>query len=491
MNTSVIVLAAGRGQRMCSALPKVLHSLAGVPLLAHTLSTVKQLNLAQTLVVVGYKQELIQQEIQQIGKTAAAAEFAADQQQKLTFVTQPQQLGTGDAVRCAVSYLAATTERVLILNGDVPLLKPQTIQALLTNTPPHNVGLLTATVTEPQGLGRIVRDAKTQQVIAIVEEKDASAAIKAITEINPGVYVVPKAKLLRWLPQLKANNAQQELYITDLITLAISDGVAIHTEMVADPLEVQGVNTRAELAKLERELQWRIAEHYLAQGVTLADPHRFDVRGNVSAAIHNGAVKIAEDVCIDVNVILAGKIIIEANANIGANVYIKDSIIGAGTTIFPNSIIEGAVVGKYCKIGPFSRVRPDTKLGDHARLGNFVEVKNAEIGKASKANHLSYIGDAQIGEQVNIGAGTITCNYDGANKHKTIIGNDVFIGSDTQLVAPVAIGNGATIAAGTTILKDVPEGKLVLNSKQTKIIAEWQRPQKLQQKYQHSDQSDA
>lgn len=463
-----MILAAGRGQRMRSELPKVLQHIGGMPLLQHILLTIAEIKPLQTLVVVGYKQELVREKL-----CAQLRDTALPALPGLTWVNQEQQLGTGDAVRSAVAHLAAAADRVLVLNGDVPLIKAATINRLLTNTPATALGLLTAKVVNPYGLGRIIRNPNTQGITAIVEEKDASAAEKMIAEINPGIYVFPKQALLQLLPQLVANNAQQEIYITDVIALAIANGIAVHTEPVENAIEVQGVNTLVELAKLEREYQRMRAEDYMLQGVVIADPQRIDLR----AALANDQL-IAPGVYIDINVILEGKICIAENVQIGANVWIKDSEVCAGAVILPNSIIDGAKIGAGCQVGPFARIRPGTELQAQAKIGNFVEVKQSTIGVGSKVNHLSYIGDTEIGKQVNVGAGTITCNYDGANKHKTIIGDDVLIGSDTQLIAPVMIGAGTTIAAGTTVTKDVPAGKLLLNKKKNRVIDDWQRPSK-------------
>jgi bifunctional UDP-N-acetylglucosamine pyrophosphorylase/glucosamine-1-phosphate N-acetyltransferase len=453
VNITAIILAAGKGTRMYSELPKVLHPLAKRPLLQYVIDAANSIVPNQLIVVCGYKAELVQRAFAHL---------------PINWVVQEQQLGTGDAVRCALSQLR-NTDKVLVLCGDVPLIEAQTLQRLICNTPDDAVGLLTVKVSDPYGFGRIIRN-KAGHLIGIVEEKDATEEQRKIKEINPGVYLLPKNKLSKWLAKLSTNNEQKELYLTDIIALAAQDGVAIHSEEVQQEEEVMGVNTRNQLAALERFYQRHQAEKLMRQGVSFLDPNRIDIRGNV---------KIAADVTIDVNVILEGNITIENGVIIGPNVYIKDSHIGTGTEILANSVIDTARIGINCQIGPFARIRPSTVLQDKVKIGNFVEVKNAVIGVASKANHLSYLGDTDIGTQVNIGAGVITCNYDGANKHKTTIGNNVSVGADVQLIAPVIVGNGATIAAGTTVMKDIPEQVLALNAKQQQHVDGWQRPTKM------------
>ena len=443
-------MAAGQGTRMHSALPKVLHPLAKRPLLQYVIDAANSIAPSQVIMVCGYKADLVKETFSHLA---------------IDWVMQEQQSGTGDAVRCALPQLC-NADRVLVLCGDVPLIKAQTLQRLLFNTPSDALGLLTVAVTDPYGFGRIIRN-EAGCVIKIVEEKDATEAQREIKEINPGIYLIPTNKLPGLLAKISTNNVQKELYLTDIIALAVQDGITIHTEAVLQAEEVMGINTRNQLAALERYYQKQQAEKFMSQGVTILDPNRIDIRGNV---------KIAADVTIDVNVILEGAVTIESGVVLGPNVLIKDSYISAGTEVLANSVIDTARVGANCRIGPFARIRPTTVLQDKVKIGNFVEVKNSVVGVASKANHLSYIGDADIGAQVNVGAGVITCNYDGVNKHKTFIADNVSIGADVQLIAPITVGKGATIAAGTTVMKDVPEQVLVLNSKQQQHLAGWQRP---------------
>ncbi len=452
MNITAIVLAAGQGTRMNSALPKVLHTIAKKPLLQHVLTSVASLKLKQTIEVCGYKAELVKQTF---------TNWPID------WVIQEQQLGTADAVRSALPQLQQT-DKVLVLCGDVPLIEPQTLLRLINNTPQNSLGLLTVIARDNKGFGRIIRD-NTGQVVKIVEEKDATNDERSIKEINPGVYLIPSNKLPKWLSQISTNNAQKELYLTDIIALAVRERVDIYTEEVLQIEEVMGVNTRSQLAELERYYQRQQAEKWMQQGVTILDPARIDIRGDVS---------IAKDVTIDVNVILEGNVTIERNVTIGANTLIKDCYIGEGTEILSHSVLDSAQIGANCLVGPFARVRPKTVLKERVKIGNFVEIKNAIIAVDSKVNHLSYIGDADIGEKVNVGAGTITCNYDGVNKYRTTIENNVFIGSDVQLIAPITIGEGSTIAAGTTVMKDVPKGALALNTKQQQHVAGWQLAKK-------------
>jgi bifunctional UDP-N-acetylglucosamine pyrophosphorylase/glucosamine-1-phosphate N-acetyltransferase len=447
---SVIVLAAGQGTRMNSVKPKVLQLLAGKPLLHHVLSTVKQLSPAQTLVVCGYKGELLQQQCQQ---------FAVD------WVWQNEQRGTGHAVQTAYPDLVAQP-KVLVLYGDVPLVQRETLEQLLTNTPQDALGILTATLANPFGLGRIIRNAQ-QQVIEIIEERDATPGQRSICEINSGIYVLPYKHLAAWLSNLTAHNQQHEYYLTDIVAMAVKAGVPVIAHNISNPLEVAGINSQQQLASVEREYQLLAAQQLMAQGVKLYDPTRLDIRGNV---------QVGQDIVIDVNVIFEGDVILGDEVVIGPNVIIKNTTIESGAIIHANSTIDTAHIGPHCQVGPFARIRPGTQLKAKSKIGNFVETKNSIIGQDSKVNHLSYIGDTDIGSKVNIGAGVITCNYDGVAKHKTIIEDDVFIGSNCELIAPVTVGKGATLAAGTTLTKDAPAGALTLTKKIITNILAWQRP---------------
>jgi bifunctional UDP-N-acetylglucosamine pyrophosphorylase/glucosamine-1-phosphate N-acetyltransferase len=385
----------------------------------------------------------------------------------LNFVVQDRQLGTGHAVAQALPALAAET--VLILYGDVPLIQVETLQRLLTLVTDQQLGLLTVTLDNPAGYGRIVRDAQ-HRVSAIVEHKDATEAQKAIKEGNTGILAVPGKRLADWLGRLSNNNAQGEYYLTDVIAMAVNDGLVVATAQPDDAMEVQGANDRQQLAELERHYQLHEARRLMALGVTLRDPARFDVRGDVT---------VGRDVMIDVNVILEGRVVIEDNVSIGPNCVIKDSTLRKGAAIKANSHLEGAVVGEGADAGPFARLRPGSVLDARAHVGNFVELKNAHLGEGAKAGHLTYLGDAVIGARTNIGAGTITCNYDGANKHKTVMGEDVFIGSNNSLVAPVHISSGATTAAGSTINQDVPAEQLAVARARQRNIDGWTRPVKI------------
>lgn len=457
MSFSVIVLAAGQGTRMHSVKPKVLQLLAGRPLLHHVLTTAQALAPAQTVVVCGYQGELLQHSCRGY---------------PVEWVWQNQQLGTGHAVQTAFPALEPHA-KVLVLYGDVPLIKLATLQKLFAQTPDDSVGIVTADLAEPYGLGRIIRNQK-QQIIEIVEEKDATAAQRKITEINTGIYVVPYKHLANWLPNLTAQNQQQEYYLTDIIAMAVQDQVPVIGTTVADPIEITGVNSQQQLASLEREYQLAAAQQLLAQGVKLYDPSRLDIRGNI---------QVGKDVVIDINVILEGQVTLGDEVTIGPNVVIKDSVLESGVVINANSVLDSVTVGHDCQIGPFARLRPGTKLAAGSKIGNFVETKNALIGLNSKVNHLSYIGDAEVGSGVNIGAGVITCNYDGAAKHKTIIEDNVFIGSNCELIAPITVGRGATLAAGTTLTKDAPAGALTLTKKIMHSILTWQRPVKQKEEF--------
>ncbi|WP_217475697.1 bifunctional UDP-N-acetylglucosamine diphosphorylase/glucosamine-1-phosphate N-acetyltransferase GlmU [Stutzerimonas stutzeri] len=451
MSLDIVILAAGQGTRMRSALPKVLHPVAGQSMLGHVIGTARQLSPDRIHVVIGHGAEEVRQRL------------AADD---LNFVVQAEQLGTGHAVAQAVPALSA--ERVLILYGDVPLMEVATLERLLQKVGAQQIALLTVDLADPTGYGRIVRD-EQGVVQAIVEHKDASAEQKRITEGNTGILAVPRERLGDWLGRLSNSNAQGEYYLTDVIAMAVADGLVVATEQPLDAMEVQGANDRIQLAELERHYQQRAARRLMAQGVTLRDPARFDLRGEVV---------VGRDVLIDINVILEGKVVIEDGVEIGPNCVIRDSTLRRGAVVKANSHLEGAELGDGADCGPFARLRPGAVLGAKAHVGNFVEVKNARLGEGAKAGHLAYLGDADIGARTNIGAGTITCNYDGANKFRTVLGEDVFIGSNSSLVAPVTLGDGATTGAGSVITADVPAGTLALGRARQALIDGWQRPQK-------------
>ena len=452
MSLDIVILAAGQGTRMRSALPKVLHPVAGDSMLGHVIHSARQLNPQGIHVVIGH------------GADAVRERLAADD---LNFVLQDKQLGTGHAVAQAVPGLTADT--VLILYGDVPLIEVETLERLLTRVNPQQLGLLTVTLDDPTGYGRIVRD-EQGQVSAIVEHKDATDAQRAITEGNTGILAVPGNRLADWLGRLSNNNVQGEYYLTDVIAMAVGDGMVVATEQPHDAMEVQGANDRKQLAELERHYQLREGRRLMALGVTLRDPSRFDVRGDVT---------VGRDVMIDINVILEGRVVIEDDVSIGPNCVIKDSTLRKGAVIKANSHLDGAIVGEGADAGPFARLRPGTVLDARAHVGNFVELKNAYLGEGAKAGHLTYLGDAVIGARTNIGAGTITCNYDGANKHKTVMGEDVFIGSNNSLVAPVDISSGATTAAGSTITQNVDLAQLAVARSRQRNIDGWKRPVKI------------
>ena len=437
---------------MRSALPKVLHPVAGNSMLGHVIHSARQLDPQRIHVVIGH------------GADAVRERLAADD---LNFVLQDKQLGTGHAVAQAVPFITADT--VLILYGDVPLIEVETLQRLLKQVGPEQLGLLTVELDDPTGYGRIVRDA-SGKVTAIVEQKDANEAQRAITEGNTGILAVPGKRLGDWTGRLSNNNAQGEYYLTDVIAMAVSDGLIVATEQPHDAMEVQGANDRKQLAELERHYQLRAARRLMAQGVTLRDPARFDVRGEVT---------VGRDVLIDINVILEGRVVIEDDVVIGPNCVIKDSTLRKGVVIKANSHLDGTVMGEGSDAGPFARLRPGTVLEARAHVGNFVELKNAHLGQGAKAGHLTYLGDAVIGARTNIGAGTITCNYDGVNKHKTVMGEDVFIGSNNSLVAPVDILSGATTAAGSTITQNVAPTQLAVGRARQKNIDGWKRPEKI------------
>ncbi len=447
---NIVILAAGKGTRMYSDKPKVLHALAGKPLVQHVLDCATSLQPRQICVVYGHGGEAVPQAMPQYGAK---------------FVIQEPQLGTGHAVQQAMPHLADGS-RTLVLYGDVPLIQHSTLHQMQKEG--EGLVLLTVNLENPTGYGRIVRDLQGD-VQCIVEEKDATAEQREIREVNTGILLAPTEKLRTWLSKLGNNNAQGEYYLTDIVEMAVQQGLTVHTVQPAHRWEVEGINNKIQLATLERVWQQNIATQMMAQGVTLADPARIDVRGNITCG---------RDVEIDVGCIFEGKVNLGNFVRVGAYSVIRNATIAQGTQIAAFSHIDDSEVGANCHIGPYARLRPGTKLHDDAHVGNFVEIKNSEIGIGSKANHLSYIGDSTVGSRVNIGAGTITCNYDGANKHRTIIEDDAFIGSDTQLVAPVKVGKGATIGAGSTITLDAPAGELTISRGRQITISGWQRPQK-------------
>ena len=448
----VVVLAAGKGKRMNSALPKVLHPLGGRPMLLHVLESARRLAPTRLAVVVGHQAE-------EVEKRLAAPD--------LVWVLQAEQLGTGDAVRKALPLLEPAGV-VLVLYGDVPRIATGTMRALVDAAAEGQLALLTQELDDPKGMGRIVRDA-SGRVKRIVEERDATDAEKAIREINTGVLAVPHARLAPWVAGLTADNAQREYYLTDIVAAAVAEGFPIAVRRPQSATECLGVNSKRELARVERLLQLDRANALLDAGVTLADPARLDVRGELSCG---------KDVSIDVNCVFEGKVVLGEGVTIGANCILRDATIGAGTAIRPFSLVEEASVGARAIVGPYARLRPGARLADEVHVGNFCEVKASEIGERSKVNHLAYIGDSTVGADVNVGAGTITCNYDGANKHRTVIEDDVHIGSDVQLVAPVTVGRGATIGAGTTVFRDVPPDALTMNEKTQVSRPGWKRPRK-------------
>ena len=451
MSLDIVILAAGQGTRMRSALPKVLHPVAGKSMLGHVIDTARQLSPRKIHVVIGHGAELVRERL------------AADD---VDFVLQAEQLGTGHAVAQALPHIEA--DKVLILYGDVPLTQVETLSRLLAQASDSQLGLLTVNLADPTGYGRIIRD-EAGIVQAIVEHKDASEAQRAIREGNTGILAVPGKRLGDWLGRLSNSNAQGEYYLTDVIAMAVADGLVVATETAQEEMEVLGANDRIQLAQLERYYQQCAARRLMTQGVTLLDPTRFDLRGEVT---------VGRDVQIDINVILEGKVVIEDGVQIGANCVIKDSILRRGAIVKANSHLEGAELGEGADCGPFARLRPGAKLGAKAHVGNFVELKNAVLGEGAKAGHLSYLGDAEIGARTNIGAGTITCNYDGANKFKTVMGEDVFIGSNSSLVAPVTLGDGATTGAGSTVTQDVPANSLAVGRAKQRNIEGWKRPTK-------------
>ncbi|MEZ5604110.1 MAG: bifunctional UDP-N-acetylglucosamine diphosphorylase/glucosamine-1-phosphate N-acetyltransferase GlmU [Burkholderiaceae bacterium] len=448
---NVVILAAGMGKRMRSDLPKVLHPLAGRPLLAHVVDCARSLGPGRIVVVYGHG-----------GETVVRAVKGDD----LRWALQEPQLGTGHAVMQALPHLDPAVP-TLVLYGDVPLTTHETLARLVGAAGADKLGLLTVELADPSGYGRIVRDGG--RIVRVVEHKDADPATREIREANTGILVAPTAALARWLGALSNDNAQKEYYLTDVVAAAVHDRVAVVSAQPADVSETLGVNSKRQLAELERLFQNRVATKLMDDGVWLADPARLDVRGELLCG---------RDVSIDVNCVFEGRVVIDDGASVGANCVIRDTHIGAGAQILPFTLIEDSSIGARARIGPYARLRPGTDLGEETHVGNFVEMKNTRMAARSKANHLSYLGDTVVGERVNIGAGTITCNYDGANKYQTVIEDDAFIGSDTQLVAPVRVGRGATLGAGTTLTRDAPEHKLTMSRTQQTTVESWKRPVK-------------
>jgi len=448
----VVILAAGQGSRMKSALPKVLHPIAGRPMLHHVIDTAKKLGAERIHTVIGHGADKVRE---------------ATDEASVNWVTQSEQLGTGHAVAQALPDLPDEA-RILVLYGDVPLTRHETLDGLVGTLDDNTLGLLTVTMDNPQGYGRIVRNAEGH-VQSIVEQKDASPEQQRIREVNTGILAVSAKHLKNWLPTLSNSNAQGEYYLTDIIAIAVEQGLRVSVSQPENSFEVQGVNNRLQLAELERWFQRQQADRLMTEGATLADPARVDVRGELT---------IGNDLWIDVNVVFEGKVSLGSNVSIGPGCVIKDAAIADGAEIKANSVIEGAVIGANAQIGPFARLRPGTDLGSNTKVGNFVETKKAIVGEGSKINHLSYVGDASLGRNVNVGAGTITCNYDGVNKYQTVLGDGVFVGSNTALVAPVTVAAEATIGAGSTITRDVADHELAVARGRQRNIAGWEKPKK-------------
>lgn len=452
MTLSIIILAAGQGTRMYSDKPKALHHLAGRPLLTHVYQTAMALSHREIHIVYGHGGEQVPEVLQ---------DFEA------SWVKQEEQLGTGHAVQQVLPNIP-DVDHILILYGDVPLITEESLGALIYAASDSDFSLLTTHLDNPRGYGRIIRDAN-DNITAIVEEKDATEEQRNICEINTGFMVVKGKQLKQWVNALKNENKQNEYYLTDIVELAVADNVKVSTVLAESSIEAQGINTRTQQSEAERYYQLVQAHHLMHNGVGLMDPARFDLRGEL---------EIGRDNEIDINVVIEGRVKLGNNVTIGANCYIKDTVIADNVTVLPNTMIDSAVIGNGCRIGPFARIRPDTTLDENVHVGNFVELKKTDIGKGSKVNHLTYLGDSHVGTGTNIGAGTITCNYDGVNKHQTIIGDNVFVGSDVQLIAPVKVNNGATIAAGTTVTKDIAENNLAISRVEQKSISKWERPTK-------------
>ena len=455
MNVEVVILAAGEGKRMKSRLPKVLHAVAGIPLLEHVLRTAQGLEPAAIHVVIGHGSEQVQQ---------ALAHF------DINWVVQEQQLGTGHAVLQALPAISNDSV-VLVLYGDVPLIRLSTLKTLVQHAQ-SGPGLLTARLQRPEGYGRILRDAKGA-LIGVVEDKDATSIQREIQEINTGLLAAPHKDFLEYLPRVKSENQQGEYYLPDILGLAVANGKTVSTCVADSELEILGVNDRVQLNQVEREYQRRQAEQLMREGVNIADPARLDIRGSLSCG---------EDVSIDINVVCEGNVILGHRVAIGANCVLSDVSVADDSVIHPMSHLQEAIIGKACSVGPYARLRPGTVLSEGARIGNFVETKKARIGPGSKVNHLSYIGDSELGALVNIGAGTITCNYDGANKHKTDIGSGAFVGSNSTLVAPLQIEEQGFVGAGSTITGTVPKGSLAVSRARQRNIEGWTRPVKRESK---------
>ena len=452
MSLSIIILAAGQGTRMHSSLPKVLHPIAGTPLLRHVINAAKLLNPEDIYVVYGHGGEQVREALADTG---------------VAWIEQAEQLGTGHAVDQVMPSISDAST-LLVLYGDVPLITAETLQPMVDQAGSGKLSVLTAVLDNPSGYGRMIRDAGGR-LARIVEHKDASDTELQIKEINTGFLAAPAGLMRAWLSKLDNSNVQGEYYLTDVIAMAAAEGVAVESASAVDEFEILGVNDRVQLAVIERVYQRRLAEKLMRAGVTLADPARIDVRGELY---------VGRDCSIDVNAVFEGKVRLGSDVRIGPNCVIINARIGDGTEVFANCVIDDAWIGDSSRIGPFARIRPETELGERVHIGNFVEIKKSKIATGSKVNHLSYIGDTLMGSGVNVGAGTITCNYDGAYKHLTEIGNDVFIGSDTQLIAPVKVGDGATIGAGTTITREVPACELTLSRSPQKTIKGWRRPVK-------------
>lgn len=452
MSLSIVILAAGQGTRMRSRVPKVLHRVAGRTLLEHVWQTASSLRHDSMIVVYGHGGK-------QVPDTLAHLD--------VEWVEQPEQLGTGHAVAQALPHIDDSDD-VMILYGDVPLIAADTLQRLHAAAGDSGFAMLTAIMQEPAGYGRIVRD-RFGEVMRIVEEKDASEDERAILEINTGMMVVRGGLLKQWIGALDNKNRQGEYYLTDIVSMAVREGITIECIHPHNLNEIMGINDRAQLARVEHTWRMLQADQLMRDGITLIDPARFDLRGSLTAGT---------DTIIDINVIIEGDVSLGDDVRIGANCVLRNVVVGNGVEIQPNCVIEQSTIGSHCRIGPFARIRPESRLADDVHVGNFVEVKKSDIGSGSKVNHLSYIGDTEIGRSVNVGAGTITCNYDGANKHKTIIEDNVFIGSDTQLVAPVRVAAGATIGAGTTITRDVEADTLAISRPEQRTVKGWKRPKK-------------